>query len=78
MNTPKPKQLNAIKFTGTQKVLKTDIKKPKREKIIAHRPKYIHDFFSQEQLLKEAPQTEIYNKKSLVKLILINHLHYIM
>ena len=67
MKAPKPK----IKPTRNAKTaLKTKAQVPEVE-ITKKKGKYIHDFYTQEELMKEAALTEIYNKKSLVSESLI-------
>jgi len=63
LKTIKPTKMKAIKVTGPA-MQKKQLQAPGPRK-----GKYIHDFFTQQQLLQEAPQTELINKKSLEDLV---------
>lgn len=66
--TPTPKSKLKTKSNQKQKD-KAQTKNEKKETIQTPKKKgkYIHDFLTQEDLMKEAALTEIYNKKSLVR-----------
>lgn len=64
----KPKPKVALKPTKARRDKKEKEKKEPKEVPLDNKKKgkYIHDFYTQEELMKEAALTEILNKKSLV------------
>ena len=72
--TKKP-ALKATKANQKQKQQKAKPKAANKEAsagTLKKKGKYIHDFYNQEELMKEAALTEILNKKSLVRINDVN------